>query len=178
MGLIVHSFETMDKALFLTLYKSKVRPIVEYGCTVFAPLFKKDVIILEKVQRKATKCLKELRDKPYPERLRQLNLPTLVYRRERSDMIQVFKIVKGIEDTELGRFFELAEETGLNTRGHKLKIRKKQSSTNLRCNTFSNRVVNDWNSLPEEAVNCCNVNQFKTCLEEAWKHRPTKFIPY
>ncbi len=178
MGLIVHSFETLDKQLFLTLYKSKVRPIVEYGCTVFAPLFKKDVIILEKVQRKATKCLKELRDKPYPDRLRYLNLPTLVYRRERTDMIQVFKIVKGIEDTDSTKFFELAEETGSNTRGHKLKIRKKQSSTNLRSNTFSNRVVNDWNSLPEEAVNCCTVNQFKTCLEEAWKDRPSKYIPY
>ena len=178
MGLIIHSFVALDEQMFLTLYKSKVRPILEYGSTVFSPMYKKDVIILEKVQRKATKAVKSLKDKPYPERLKQLKLPTLVYRRERANMIQVFKLLKHLEDMDPTVFFELVEGTSATTRGHPLKLKKKQYSSNLRANAFANRVINEWNALPKEVAECTTVNQFKTLLENAWMDRPTKYIPY
>ena len=55
-----------------------------------------DIQTLEKVQRRATKLVPELRDLDYTNRLVALNLPSLLYRRRRMDMITVFRIVHGL----------------------------------------------------------------------------------
>ena len=57
-----------------------------------------DVEKLERVKKRATKLIPEISKKPYRERLQVLNLPNLKYRRYRGDMIEVFKIIKGIYD--------------------------------------------------------------------------------
>ena len=84
----------MDKSTFVSLYKAIVRPHLEYSNSVWCPFKKGDIENIEKVQKlqsyKANYILKKL---PYPERLRQLKLPTLKYRRLRGDMIEVFKIM-------------------------------------------------------------------------------------
>jgi len=59
---------------------------------------KTDVDKLERVQKRATKLIPELAEKPYGERLRILNLPTHKYRRYRGDIIELFKMIKGIYD--------------------------------------------------------------------------------
>ena len=51
-------------------------------------------MLVEAVQRRATKAIPELKDIPYEDRLRRLKLPALVYRRRRGDMIQTYKILK------------------------------------------------------------------------------------
>ena len=60
------------------------------------PRFKEDVEQLEKVQRRATKLVTSLRDMSYQQRLQALDLPSLVYRRYRGDMIEVYKFIHGI----------------------------------------------------------------------------------
>ena len=77
--------------------------------------------MVENVQRRATRLLPELRHLSYSERLQELNLSTLLYRRKRADMIQVFKIMKGFDDIRIEDFFEFADST---TRGHSLKLFK------------------------------------------------------
>ena len=74
-----------------------VRPHLEYGNIVWFPQLKKKSVAIEKVQRRATKLTPTLRDLDYKERLRQLKLPTLKYRRYRGDLIQVFKIINEID---------------------------------------------------------------------------------
>jgi len=67
-----------------------VSPHLEYANSVWCPYKKGDIESIEKVQKRATKlviCLKHL---PYVERLKQLKLPTLKYRRLRGDMIRGF----------------------------------------------------------------------------------------
>ena len=79
-GLIRRSFEYLDKDMFLQLYKSIVRPHLEYANVVWHPIFQRQKILIEKVQRRATKMVPGLKDLPYEDRLISLNLPTIKYR--------------------------------------------------------------------------------------------------
>ena len=96
-ALIRRKFTYMDKNLFLTLYKALVRSTLDYGNIIFHPSTKKNKQMLENVQRRATRLVPELRDLSYIERLAELQLSTLEYRRKRFDLIQVFKIVHGFD---------------------------------------------------------------------------------
>ena len=60
-------------------------------------------------------------------------------------MLQVLKILKGIDRLDPGHFFVFADQS--NTRGHNLKLVKQRARSSLRQNTFSQRVNNDWNAL-------------------------------
>ena len=51
LGLIFRTFTNIDKDIFLNLFKSIVRPHIEYASSVWSPVFKKDMIALENVQR-------------------------------------------------------------------------------------------------------------------------------
>ena len=82
----------------LTLYKSMVRPIIEYANCVWAPFKRKDIDLIEKVQRHFTKSIIGMKNLSYTERLSKLKLPSLEYRRLRGDIIQVYKIVNGDYD--------------------------------------------------------------------------------
>ena len=87
MGVIRRTYTYLDESTFLSLYKALVRPLLEYANQVWAPHSVKDIEIIEKVQRIATKCIPGLVGMEYPESLRSLKLPTLAYRRLRGDMI-------------------------------------------------------------------------------------------
>ena len=89
----------------------------------------KDSELIEKVQRRATKLLPELKNLDYSTRLRKLNLPSLVYPRERADVLQIYRIIHGIDHIDCNMFFELALEEGTITHGHSLKIKKSESIT-------------------------------------------------
>jgi hypothetical protein len=98
MGLIRRSFVYLDTENFRRLYKAIVRPHLEYANSVWVPRRKKDIITLENVQRRATKLVPGLRNLTYQERLKKLNIPTLVYRRLRGDMIEMYKMISGAYD--------------------------------------------------------------------------------
>ena len=116
--------------------------------------------------------MKEIIDLPYETRLLTLGLPTLTYRRSRNDLIQVYKIVNKIDQLKTEDFFEVSTSK---TRGHSMKLNKAQNRLNLRANAFSQRVVNNWNSLSEGCIGSTSVNSFKSNLNEFWKKHPKKF---
>ena len=134
---------------------------------------KMDKIIIENVQRRATKLVTSCKQLPYPERLGKLGLPTLEYRRERADMIQTYKFLYDIDIVDKDKLFTTAQYQA--TRGHPYKLFKRISRLNLRANTFSNRVINTWNNLPANVVNAPSVNAFKNRLNKYWHGRPCKF---
>ena len=121
-GLLRRNFKYLDKKAFITVYKSIVLPVFKYCSTVWYTMYKKDSELIEKVQRRATKLLPELKNLDYSTRLRKLNLPSLVYRRERADVLQIYRIIHGIDQIDCNMFFELEE--GTITHGHSLKIKK------------------------------------------------------
>jgi hypothetical protein len=81
----------MDKNMFLQLFKSLVRPHVEYGSTVWSFANKKEAMIIENVQGRATRLIKEIQHLSYGNRLKHLGLPTLQYRRIRADVVEILR---------------------------------------------------------------------------------------
>ena len=92
-GLIKRNFNYLDKNTFLTLYKALVRPHLEYAQCIWSPS-----ISTENVQRRATKIIKNIKQLTYEERLRYIDLSTLVYRRSHGDMIEMYTILNGKYD--------------------------------------------------------------------------------
>ena len=174
-GIIFRSFTYMSQDIFVKLYKSLVRPHLEYASVVWSPLHTKDKRAIESVQRRSTKRIPSLRGKSYPERLLALGLPTLEYRRERADMLQVFKILNNIDVLEMDKLFTLCEYRA--TRGHSKKLYKRPCKKHLVSGYFSNRVITPWNALPEHVVSAPSVNCFKARLNQHWKNHPRKFEP-
>ena len=115
-GWIRRTFYFMDKELFLMVYKYLIRSVLDYGSPVWHHSTKKYRQLLQNVQRRATKLVPELKMLSYQERLRKLNLRTLYYRRNRYDLIQLFKIIAHREDTDAAKFG--LEFNDNNTRGH------------------------------------------------------------
>ena len=174
MGLIRRTFVALDKASFKPLYMSLVRPILEYANQVWSPYLIKDIVALENVQRRATRMLPGMKDKPYEERLKELGLPSLAYKRSRGDMIETFKIVKGLYDEEVcGDIF--TRRSGPSTRGHNWRIYKEQVRLNKRKYSFPIRVVNNWNSLQEGVVESVTVDQFKRRLDRSLARQDQRY---
>jgi len=166
LGLIRATFTCLDTSTVPKLYSTLVRPHLEYGNVIWHPRFRGDKLEIEKVQRRATKLIPELRHLPYEERIRHLKLPSLEHRRRRGDMIQTFKILNGIDRIDQHMFFPMTNKS--TTRGHSQKIAKKHSKLSMRQTVFSQRVVNDWNSLPEIVINSPSLNTFKSSLDNIW----------
>ncbi|CAG2220332.1 unnamed protein product [Mytilus edulis] len=143
-----------------------VRPHVEYGNTIWYPHLKKDINAVEKVQMRATKLIPDIRHLSYEDRLKVLKLPSLTHRRRRGDMIQAFKILKGIEDISYERFFTVIST---NTRGHNWKLAKPRCNTSFRLRHFSQRIINDWNNLPVEVISSKTVEAFKISIDRHWE---------
>ena len=128
----------------------------------------------ENVQRRATKLVPELKELPYEERLKKINLPTLTYRRSRGDQIEVYKIITHKYDPDCtGGIFKMREDT--TTRGNSKKLYKSGTRLNTRKYTFSNRVVNNWNNLPEWVISAESTVKFESNLDKAWKDQAQKF---
>ena len=150
-GLIKRCFSSSFSSYKVTvLYKSLIRPVLEYGSPVWAPWHKKDISALESVQ---SKCLKLCKD--------QVQLDSLNSRSKIADLIEVYKLLHGYYKTAPNTFFTCPQRA---LRGHPLKIFKERSRTDLRKHFFSNRVVDAWNSLPEDVVTAPTLNQFKRRL--------------
>ena len=105
LGLIRRNITYTDKTVIIPLYKAIVRPHVEYCIQVWRPYLKKDIDKLERVQRRATKLIPELKHSCYERRLLECRLTTLETRRLRADQIEVFKILNGYEDIDSKQTF-------------------------------------------------------------------------
>jgi len=139
-----------------------VRPRLEYCIQAWRPYLKKDINVLERVQKRATKLISGLSEMGYEERLKILGLTTLETRRLRGDLIEVFKILKGYENIDQEMFFDMSQS---NLRGHSLKLNKKRVRLDVAKFSFSNRVVNEWNILDEEIISGCSLAGFKRKLD-------------
>ena len=164
--------------MFVQLFKALVRPILEYGHSVWnldIATRKGLCAQLESVQRAATRMLAHLKNLPYHQRLQKLKLPSLEHRRRRGDMIEVFKYLRGFYQTERPELKLASKDRNL--RGHSWKLEKQRSNKTVRKNAFANRVVNDWNSLSENVVSAPTLNTFKNRLDSYWASLPTIYSP-
>ena len=163
LGMIKRTFACKDKSIMLKLYKSVVRPSLDYCGPAWRPHLRKDIDKLERVQKRATRMIEECKGKGYEERLKIVGLTTLETRRERADMLEVFKIMKGLEGLKERDFFVRDTNRG---RGHSLKLYKKRVNLDIAKYSFGNRVCASWNKLSEEIVASQDINEFKGRLDE------------
>ena len=94
----------------------------------------------------------------YSDRMRELGLPSLQYRRTRADLIEVFKILNGIDNCDKSQLFHT--QPLQRTRGHSQKLFKRQFRLDLRKHFYSQRVIDDWNNLSENVISSDSINQF------------------
>ena len=128
----------------------------------------KDITVLEKVQRRATRMITECKGKTYAERLDMVGLTTLESRRLRADLLEVFKILKWFEGLDEKAFFKRQESV---TRGHSLKLYKKRVNKDVLKFSFGHRVIEEWNKLPEEVINAEGINAFKTKIDKYLRNK-------
>ena len=136
---VIHkSFHFTSCNMYINLYKSLVRPIIEYGNTIWGPHYILDQHSIEQIQRRATRILTGLYDTPYSDRLNILKLPTLQYRRLRGDMILLHRLLHNNIGIHFSDYFT---RSFTSTRGHSYKIFKPHATTRIRANFFATRSV-------------------------------------
>jgi ribonuclease P/MRP protein subunit RPP40 len=155
-------------AIFANLYKTYVRPVLEFANCVWIPVLQRDIQLLESVQRRATR-LPFGRSRPqYTVRLSLMGIPSLSARRVRGDLLVVFRALSS-EQFPIRHLFTLHE--GGRTRGHSLKLLKDKFVTTARQYFLTNRILDPWNSLPPEIVNCKTADSFKAKYDTLLKSR-------
>ena len=168
LGMINRNFKHIDTEDFQILYKVFVRPHLEYCVQAWSPYYRKDVDCLERVQRRATGMVRGMKNKSYTERLQILRITSLERRRQRGDLIEMYKILTGRECIDSNKFFQLADSE-YNLRGHSLKLFKPRCRLSSRLHAFSQRSIDIWNALPQAVIAATSVNNFKSRLDEFWK---------
>ena len=165
---LTKAFHYRDKVTFVNLYKTYVRPHLEFSVPAWCPWTRADIELIERVQRKMVRMVSGLLGTSYEEKLFELNLISLQQRRERQDMIETFKIVHGFSNVESSTWFDFMSETSTRTTrlsSEPLTIRVKYSRTEIRKNFFSTRVVNPWNNLPAELKQSRSIKLFKSSYD-------------
>lgn len=169
LGIVRRTFKYMDSDIFLRLYKSIVRPHLEYASVVWSPTTKQYQDKIESIQRRATRSVPSIAHLSYSERLKSLKLPTLHYRRLRSCMIFLYKYTHGLVKINLNSECEKCNNPNAlqpslgTTRGHNFKFQI-QHHPGQRNKFFTARALEIWNRLGSSTVNASSINAFKNRL--------------
>ena len=163
LGQMSKAFHYRDKLVWLQLYKTFVRPHLEFAIQAWSPWLKGDIEVLEKVQKRAVGMVIGLRGKTYEEKLREVGMYSLYDRRIRGDMIQVWKVLQGncILDASMLELADTQHQRNTRHTSKKLNLARIPSRLDVRRNFFSVRCVDPWNRLPVILRNLDNLDEFK-----------------
>ena len=123
-GMIKRNITSRSAEGMMTLYKTLVRPVLDYCIPVWRPYTKKDIAKLEKVQKRFTKMIEGFKKRTYEDRMKRLGL-TIEHRHYRADMIQVYKILNDNKNIYPANFLELRNRAGWK---NSLKLFKRRNS--------------------------------------------------
>ena len=166
LGVIKRSVGIVNKKVFSMLYKSLVRPILEYAVPVWCPYLVKDIHALECVQRRASRLALNQRkgEMSHEDRCQLLNWPTLCERRTYLSLVECYKIVFSCYHLKFEDFFEFTMTKSTRAK-HPYKLYVKPARLNCYKNSFFIRIVKHWNSLPRDIVEAESLQLFKSKLK-------------
>ena len=151
------------KELILPLHKSRVRPHLEHAVQFWSPHLRQDIDKIEKIQRRATKMIPEIRNHSFHLQIQDLDLVSLVQRRLRGQLIEVFKylyrftaaIARGLFDYDLNA----------RTRNKGAELIVNHLNISVAEHFYTIKITTTWNALPNEIVTSRTVNSFKNSLD-------------
>ena len=149
-------FKSRNPKFLETMFKTYVRPHLEYCVQVWNPVHAGDVEAMERVQNRFTRMIPQSAVMSQAERNKLLNITTHEERRLRGDLIYIYKLFESHLFTPSSIF---------HTRGHRKKLNLEFARNNLRKHSFAVRNVSFWNNLPNIVVEAQNLDIFKSRLD-------------
>ena len=180
LGQIMRAFHYRKKSHLVPLYKTFVRPKLEFAAASWNPWQEGDIKTLEKIQERFVKQLSDVRGTTYEEKAKDAGIPTLKERRSRGDAIEAFKVLNGFSKVEKSEWFEEVGDDARPTRAnsvitHQGQVKKEKilkvsnARLEIRKNFFSIRATRTWNDLPERVKTQTSINAFKNAYD-AWEN--------
>ena len=150
-----------DRHVFVRVYKQYVRPHVEFATPAWAPWAAADIECLEDVQRRAVRMISGLGTGSYEEKLAELGMTTLSERRHQADMLQMYKILHGLDKVSPGFQPAATGERSTRATADPLNVKVPFARLEIRRNFFTVRAPTLWNNIPADIKDSRNPEQFK-----------------
>jgi hypothetical protein len=155
-----------------TLFQTLVACHLEHSSQVWSPQLKCDILSIERVQRRFTKCIVSDPDLPYRDRLMSLGLLPLSYRREVADLMFFYKCIHSVYDVDISVYVSHANQvSNLRSSNNGPLYRHRRCRTSTYQSSFYNRTVDLWNVLPANIRTCTSSSSFRLRLKQYYREK-------
>lgn len=168
---ILRIVESRTAETVMLLYKTYVRPHLEYSCSLWAPQEIMNIAALESIQRTVTAKIEGMENLTYWDRLNSLGLYSLQRRRERYDIIHLWKIQQELIPNDLDLEFYYKERQGWKCRRKIIQTRQRKLAT-IHHNSFTSRAAALFNVIPKKVKNKKSLAIFKNSLDKHLRKIP------